>query len=51
MHEKEEREGKLLPLGGGFGGGRIGLSVASQSRYYGDSRNSPLLTSFLFTYL
>ena len=31
MHEKEERERKILPQGGGSSGGRIGLSVATQS--------------------
>jgi len=32
MYEKEEREGKMLPYGGGYGGGRIGQSIAAQSR-------------------
>jgi len=32
MHEKEEREGKMLPQGGGIGGSRIGPSVAAQLR-------------------
>jgi len=30
MHEKEEREGKMLPQGGGSSGGRIGPSVDIQ---------------------
>ena len=29
MHEKEEREGKILPQGDSFNGGRIGPSVAN----------------------
>jgi len=29
---KKEREGNMLPQGGGSGGGRIGSSVAAQSR-------------------
>jgi len=29
MHEKNEREGKVLPQGGGFSGGQIGPSVAT----------------------
>jgi len=37
MHEKEEKGGKMLPQGGGSGGGRIGSSVAAQSRYCGFS--------------
>jgi len=32
MHVKEEREGKILLQGGGFDGGRIGPSVAAQSK-------------------
>ena len=32
MHEKEEREGKISPQGGGFDGGQIGPSVAAQSK-------------------
>ena len=32
MHEKEERKGKILPQGGGSGGGQIGPSVATQSK-------------------
>ena len=30
--EKEERKGKILPQGGGSGGGQIGPSVAAQSK-------------------
>ena len=51
MHEKEEREGKMLPQGDGSGGGRIGASVATQSKSCGGSWNPPLITSFLFTCL
>ena len=51
MHEKEEREGKILPQGGGSGGGRIGTSVAAQSKSCGGSWNLLLITSFLFTCL
>ena len=50
MHEKEEREGKMLLQGGGSGGGRIGASVIAQSKLRGLSRN-PLLMIFLFTVL
>ena len=32
IHEKEEREGKMLPQGDGSGGGWIGSSIAAQSR-------------------
>ena len=32
MHEKEEREGKMLPQGGGSGGGRIRPNVTTQSK-------------------
>jgi len=32
MHEKEEREGEILPQGGGSGGGWIGPSIAIQSK-------------------
>jgi len=31
IYEKEERKVKMLPHGGGSGGGRIGPSVAIQS--------------------
>ena len=30
VHEKEEKEEKMLPQGGGSGGVQIGLSVATQ---------------------
>jgi len=30
MHEKDERKGKMLPDGGGSGGGQIRPSVATQ---------------------
>ena len=30
MHVKEEREGEMLPQGGGSSGGLIGVSVAAQ---------------------
>ena len=30
MHDKEEREGKMLPQGGGSDGGQIGASVAAK---------------------
>ena len=29
MYEKEEREGKILPQGGGSGGGRVGEALHS----------------------
>ena len=35
MHEKEERKEKILPQGGGSSSGRIGPSVAAQSKYCG----------------
>jgi len=34
MDEKEKKESKMLPQGGGSGGGRIGPSVATQSKSY-----------------
>jgi len=46
LHEKDKREGKILPKGGGSGGGRIEQSVATQSKYCGSSRNPPFMTSF-----
>ena len=51
MHEKEEREGKILPQSGDSGGGRIGPSIATQSKYCGLWRNPRFMTSFLFTCL
>ena len=51
MHEKEEREGNMLPQGGSSGGGRIEPSVATQSKHYELSRNPPFMISFLFTFL
>ena len=41
MHEKEEREGNMLSQGGGSSGGRIGPTVATQSKYYRLSRHPP----------
>ena len=46
MHEKEEREGNMLPQGGGSGSGWIGPSIAAQSKYCGLSWNPPSMTSF-----
>ena len=46
MHDKEERDGKVWPQGGGSGGGQIGPSIATQSKLRGLSRNPPLTTSF-----
>ena len=37
MHEKEERKEKMLPHGGGSGGGRIGASVVTQFKSSGGS--------------
>ena len=51
MHEKEEREGNMLPQGGGSGGGWIGPSVAAQLRKCDGSWSLPLLTSFPFKVL
>ena len=51
MHEKGEREGELLPQGGGSGGSRIGPSVTTQSKSCGSLRNPPFVTSFLCKFL
>ena len=54
MHEwmkKTKREGKILPQGDGSGGGRIGESVAMQSKFCGSSRNQHFMISFLCTLL
>jgi len=51
MHKKEEREGEILSQGDSSDGGWIGPSVATQSKSCGLSRNPPLMTSFLFTFL
>ena len=32
VHEKEEREGKILPQGGGSVGGQIASSITAQSK-------------------
>jgi len=41
IHEINGEEEKL-PHGGGSGGGLIGPSVATQSRYHGSCRNPPV---------
>jgi len=42
LHEKREREEKMLPQGGGSSGGRIGASIVAQSNECGVRRNPPL---------
>ena len=37
IHKKGESEGKFSPHGGGYGGGLIGPSISTQSRYCGIS--------------
>ena len=51
IHEKAEREGKILPQGGGSGAGLIRPSVSAQSRYCRFSWNPPFITYFLLTFL